>query len=102
MSETLVLSPAAHPGQHGHQVDLEVGLDFVNTLEFTRAGLREHVTTANEALHWLRDHGLMHEDAQAEQLRRVADDPDAAERLLTKVQKVRGAMRELADATVNR
>ena len=99
---TFVLSSVAHPSQHGHQVDLEVGLEFVNTLEFTRSGVREHLPTADVALHWLRGHELMHEESQIELLQRVALDEEGSERLLGKVQRVREAMRELVDASVTR
>ncbi|MEO7119411.1 MAG: ABATE domain-containing protein, partial [Candidatus Limnocylindrales bacterium] len=94
--------PLETPSQHGHQVELEVGLDFVNTLEHGRAGAEEHLPSAEAALYWLRDHDLMHVEAQVDQLQRVTEDPEAAEKLLTRVRKVREAMRELADASVGR
>ncbi len=94
--------PLAHSNPHGHQVDLEVGLDNVNTRALSRNGLTDRLATADAALHWFREHGLMHDESLREQLARVTADPETSERLLQRVHKVRAAMRELVDASVDR
>jgi predicted RNA-binding Zn ribbon-like protein len=92
----------AHDGPHGHQVDLEVGLDFVNTLEFSRGGPQEHLPASESALRWFHDHGVMHGETLAEWLERLSDDPETDEQVIGKVRRVRGAMRELVEASVER
>jgi predicted RNA-binding Zn ribbon-like protein len=87
-------------GSHGHQASLETGLDFCNTLEHDRGGAVEHLPTADVALAWLMDHDLMHRDALEHESRRFAEDPATGERALARIRRVRGAMRELVDATV--
>jgi predicted RNA-binding Zn ribbon-like protein len=92
---------AAHE-PHGHQVPLETGLGFINTLEHERGGEVEHLDSASEALHWFFAHQLMHAETLQLQLARLRADPAAAERTLARIRRVRAAMRELADAAVER
>jgi predicted RNA-binding Zn ribbon-like protein len=87
---------------HGHQVDLETGLDFVNTMEFSKGLPVEHLDSIQTALRWLFDHDLMHRDKLQAELARLGADEAAADRVLGRIRKVRMAMRELADATVER
>ncbi len=93
---------SGHGGPHGHQVDLEVGLDFVNTLEFSRSGEAEHLTSAEVALRWFRDHGLLHDEALREWLGRLRGDGEVTEQVMGKIGRVRAAMRELVEASVER
>ncbi len=78
---------------HQHEASLEASLDFVNTLEFSRASDVEHLPDARAAAGWLTGHGLVHA-ADAE---RALRDPAALERL----RSVRSAMRELVEAAVD-
>ena len=89
-------------GPHGHQASLAVGLAFVNTLEVDRGRAREHLPTAESALRWLRSHSLMHQDSMQERVKALRADPDTGEKVLARIRRVRAAMRELADATVER
>jgi predicted RNA-binding Zn ribbon-like protein len=88
--------------QHAHIASLEDGLDFINTIEFSRDGAEDELKTAANALTWLHDHNLLHRET-LEELREVVEaSPSRAERLLERVRRVRTAMRELVEATVER
>lgn len=92
-----------HPqGQHGHQATLEDGLDFVNTLERERGRSADHLASIGAALEWLREHDLLHVEAHDELVERFGNDEEAARRVLARVHRVRSAMRELVDASVER
>jgi predicted RNA-binding Zn ribbon-like protein len=73
---------------HTHEVDLEVALEFVNTLALERGEPVEHLETAVAGASWLQQHGLLHDGAAA----RVRDDA------LTRIRQTRAALRELVDA----
>jgi predicted RNA-binding Zn ribbon-like protein len=87
---------------HGHQVDLETGLAFINTLEFQKGEPVDHLDSAPTAVRWLFANELLHRYMLKTELDRVEQDPQTAERVVGKVRKVRDAMRELADAAVER
>jgi predicted RNA-binding Zn ribbon-like protein len=87
---------------HGHQVSLEVGLAFVNTLETERGRWVDRLSSIDVALHWLRDHELLHEDALRDRLASAHADRAAGDRDLARLARTRAAMRELTDATVER
>ncbi|HET7677960.1 MAG TPA: CGNR zinc finger domain-containing protein [Candidatus Limnocylindrales bacterium] len=90
------------PVLHSHLASLETGLDFINTLELSRSGPIEHIPTAGDALRWLYQHELLHGDMLRAELRRIEDSPEEAERTLRRIRRVRAAMREVVDATVER
>lgn len=86
-------------GRHGHQASLADGLDFVNTLQYDRGGqVTERLMDAPAAVRWLREHELLHEDMARALIAEVTADEQAAARLIQRVHKVRGSMRELLDA----
>lgn len=87
-------------GPHGHQVHLETGLDFINTLEFQKGLSLDELDSQETALRWFFEHDLMHRDMLELELGRGREDHSLAERTLTRIRKTRGAMRELAEATV--
>ncbi len=89
-------------GRHGHQASLGDGLDFVNTLEFEKGHAVDDFRDAATAVHWLRDHELLHEDMVAALLADVSTSDEAATRLLQRIQKARAALRELLDAAVEK
>jgi predicted RNA-binding Zn ribbon-like protein len=89
-------------GPHGHQASLSDGLAFLNTLEVERGRVREHLTGIEVALRWLRRRRLMHLDAMQAGIATFRADPEAGDRALARIRRVRAAMRELADATVER
>jgi predicted RNA-binding Zn ribbon-like protein len=75
---------------HSHAAHLETALDFVNTLEFVRGEPVDHLGTTRNAVAWLREHELVHEEI-------VAGVPGEA--VLRRVHRTRAALRELTDAT---
>ncbi len=85
---------------HGHQVTLETGLDFVNTLEHVRGQPVDHFDSPVTALHWLREHQLLHVEALEAELTLFGANPRAGQRGLDRIRRVRAAMRELAEASV--
>jgi len=89
-------------GPHGHQASLSDGLAFVNTLEIDRGRTVEHLPTVEVALRWFRRRKLMHKDAMEAGILSFRADPDSADRAIARIRRVRAAMRELADATVER
>jgi predicted RNA-binding Zn ribbon-like protein len=88
-------------GRHGHQASLADGLDFVNTLSFDKDVTHERLTDAPTAVSWLQSHALLHQE-MADAILAEASDPEGEERLLTRVRRVRAALRELLDAAVER
>jgi len=85
-------------GRHGHQASLGDALDFVNTLEFDKGLPDEHLTDVPTAVVWLQEHALLHREMVGPLLERYqGEDEDT---LLQRVRRIRGALRELLDATV--
>lgn len=87
---------------HGHQASLKDGLAFVNTLEFDRGRVIEHLPDVETSLDWFHDHSLLHAETLAAETGRLLTDDVAAERTLKRVHRVRAAIRELLVATVDR
>ncbi len=87
---------------HGHQASLEDGLDFINTLDWDRGRWAEKLDSPEKALRWLADHELMHDDALERELALVRERGEFGEQRLEKVRRVRAALRELIEATVER
>lgn len=87
---------------HGHQADLQDGLDFVNTLGTRRGEPIDRIPTPDVALRWLEEHGLLHDETLDRLLAGFESDPEAGARALGRIGRVRAAMRELIDATVER
>jgi len=98
--EPLGIERAKH--RHDHTAALQDGLDFVNTLENTRNGPREHLGDFTAAVHWLDEHDLLHREMVAEQLQRHHRDETSSQPLMRRIGRVRSALRELLDATVER
>ncbi len=80
------MTPTTHP--HGHEVELETALDFVNTLELEGGEPVDHLRDADAAIAWLAAHGLVHPEL-------CADDD---ERVVDRVREVRAALRAIIDA----
>ena len=91
---------AGHAAPHGHQASLKDGLAFVNTLEYDRGRVKEHLPTLDLALAWLFDHDLLHREMREDLTARLAGDPTAEERVLRRIGRVRAAIRELLVASV--
>ena len=92
---------AADEGRHGHQASLADGLDFVNTLSYDKDVTNERLTDAPTAVSWLQSHALLHQE-MADAILAEASDPEGEERLLTRVRRVRAALRELLDGAVEK
>ncbi|MEP7360599.1 MAG: CGNR zinc finger domain-containing protein [Chloroflexota bacterium] len=99
LEHTLV--DADDAGRHGHQAALSDGLDFVNTLSYNKGEATERLTDAPTAVSWLQHHALLHQE-MADAILADAADGEGEERLLTRVRRVRDALRELLDAAVER
>jgi predicted RNA-binding Zn ribbon-like protein len=95
-------SHSADGGRHGHLAAVEDGLDFVNTLEYTRGAPVDHLSSGQDALRWFEDHDLLHREMRAGVLERWAEAPVTETRTLARIRRVREALRELLDATVER
>lgn len=87
-------------GRHGHQASLEDGLDFVNTLEYERGKAVDDLVDAPTAVRWLQEHELLHRETAGGIIAAAQKDESGAERLMLRVRRVRAALRELLDATV--
>lgn len=86
--------------RHGHQASLDDALDFVNTLELQRDGLVDRLADAETALRWLQQHELLHRETLDALLAAYAGDDE--DRLLRRIRRLRAALREVLDATVER
>jgi predicted RNA-binding Zn ribbon-like protein len=86
---------------HGHQVTLETGLEFINTLEQKKGLPVDHLESAQTALQWFSANDLLHRDMLAAQSERLGEEPQSGERALARIRRVRAAMRELVDASVS-
>jgi predicted RNA-binding Zn ribbon-like protein len=85
-------------GRHGHQASLGDALDFINTLEYDKGEPYEHLTDVATTVQWLQRHELLHKEMVSDLIERYEhEDPQPA---LLRVRKVRAALRELLDATV--
>ena len=87
---------------HGHQASLEDGLDFINTLDWTRGEWVEKLDSPDKALRWLAEHELMHDDALERELGAVETRPEFGRRRLERIHRVRAALRDLVEAAVER
>ena len=103
METTLTLehhsAEAEDLGRHGHQAALLDGLDFVNTLSYDKGETHDGLRDALTAVRWLQRHALLHQE-MADTILADAADADGEERLLSRIRRVRGALRELLDAAV--
>lgn len=92
----------SHAVPHGHQAALQDGLDFINTLDQEKGLPVDRLTDLAAALRWLREHDLIHEEAMAAAIADGRTRPESALRTLRRVKRLRGAMRELVEASVDR
>ena len=83
---------------HTHSLDIDDALDFVDTLEYEQGEPVDHIEHPAAAIAWLQEHGLLHPGPDARLVDATAPGP-AAERTVAKIRTVRGALREILDAT---
>lgn len=88
--------------RHGHVASLDDALDFVNTLELGRDGTTEHLPDTATVIGWLAQHDLLHRETADQLLRQHAAGEPAERRLLGRMRRLRAALREVFDATVER
>ena len=86
-------------GRHGHQASLEDALDFVNTYHWDKGEGHDHLTDIPVAVQWLQEHALLHREMVPPLLDRYGEDGEDS-LVLQRVRRVREALRELLDATV--
>jgi predicted RNA-binding Zn ribbon-like protein len=80
-------------GGHYHDVQLDDTFDFINTLEndANDGTPNEHLPTAERAIEWFATRGLIH-----------AESLETTDKDLDRIRTVRAALREIADAVVER
>jgi predicted RNA-binding Zn ribbon-like protein len=89
------------PG-HAHGVDLEATFDFLNTADFDNGFPVEKIPSLDDALGWFLERGLIHREGADRVKAKVATDPEAVEKDLDRVHDVRDALREVAEAIVEK
>ena len=85
----------------GHLAKLQTGLDFVNTLDLWPV-THDHLDSPEAALDWLVDHDLMHREARAHLLAQYGSSPAIGAEMLTRLRRVRRAMRGVIEAATAR
>ena len=81
---------------HAHVADLETCLDLINTIELTDGVPEDRLQTAGDAIAWLSERSLGHEQA----LRDAAGRGRTDAAWLARVHETRTALREVWDAAV--
>lgn len=89
-----------HHVRHGHQASLEVALDFVNTRELGSDGYTDSLADLPAALRWLEANDLLHRETLDQLLWTYGADSESQAQALRRIKRLRGAMREVLDATV--
>ena len=92
--------PIDQPILHSHLAALEDGLDFINTLDHEHGQPVDKLDTPQAALGWFYDHELLHRDMLERELAKLESSPEAAAKTMRRIKRVRAAMRELIEATV--
>jgi predicted RNA-binding Zn ribbon-like protein len=87
--------------RHGHQASLGDALDFINTYHWDKGEGHDHLTDIPTAVDWLQEHELLHREMVEPLRERYAGDGEDGP-VLRRVRRVRSALRELLDATVER
>ena len=90
------------PTPHHHGARLDEALDFLNTRELESGSSLDHLASADDAFDWLAEHDLVHRELLERERARATDDADTGVRALSRVRRVRDALRELTDAVVER
>jgi len=98
----LSISPAPEPDTTAHDpdhvCDVDVAFEFLNTRELEDGRLVDRLATAENALDWISDHGLVHDASATAERLRLGADRVRADAVLKRVRETRDALRELADA----
>ncbi|HEY7522889.1 MAG TPA: CGNR zinc finger domain-containing protein [Candidatus Limnocylindrales bacterium] len=90
-----------HQGQgHDHAVGLGETFDFLNTLELEEGSPVDHLTSIADAVAWFEERGLLHDEFAATFRRTAVDGAPSSQ--LERIRRTRAALREVADAVVER
>ena len=87
---------------HAHGVDLDATFDFLNTLDIDAGVHVEGLADLEDALSWFVERRVIHGEGADRARARAATQPALATRDLDHVRGVRDAMREVAEAIVQR
>ncbi len=92
--------PSAVNVGHAHDVRLDDTFDFLNTDDRENGFPLERLPTLADVLAWFVDRGVIHAEG-ADRIRVAAGErPDVAARDLSRVHRLRAALREVADSIV--
>jgi predicted RNA-binding Zn ribbon-like protein len=98
----LTNQPIGPDASHAHGVDLEATFDFLNTNDTDNGFPVEKLPSLETALAWFVNHGVIHHEGADRVRAKVASQPVAAAKDLDRVHTVRDALREVAEAIVER
>jgi len=85
---------------HTHDVEIDDALDFIDTLELEHGEPIDHFVQPADMVSWLHERGLLHDASLDPDVARLTKPGPGANRALDRVRRVRAALRELVDATV--
>jgi predicted RNA-binding Zn ribbon-like protein len=101
VNDSVTASSPLMPVAVGHLAPLQTGLNFVNTLDLWPVP-HDHLDTPAAALDWLVDNDLLHREARAHLLAQFASSGAMGNEMLTRLRRVRQAIRGVLEASVNR
>lgn len=87
---------------HAHGVDLEATFDFLNTADIENGFAVERLPTLDAALDWFVERGVIHREGADRARAKVAAHSASVARDLDRVHNVRDALREVAEAIVEK
>jgi predicted RNA-binding Zn ribbon-like protein len=87
---------------HTHDVEIDDALDFIDTFELEHGEPFDHFVQPADMVSWLHERGLLHDASLDPDVARLTKPGPAANRALDRVRRVRSALRELVDATVEK
>jgi len=101
VNESVTGSAPLMPMVVGHLARLQTGLDFINTLDLWPVS-HDHLDSAASALDWLVEHDLMHREARVHLLAQYEASPATGLEMLSRLRRVRQAMRGVLEAAATR
>ena len=95
-------NPTGADAGHAHGVDLEATFDFLNTADTDNGFPVENLPSLDQALAWFVERGVIHREGADRARAKVASQPVVAQKDLDHVHTVRDALREVAEAIVDK
>ena len=83
---------------HAHEVSLESTFDFLNTDDTEDGFPADKLPTLDSALSWFVERGVIHNEGAERRRDQAAAEPAVAVSELTRIHRVRSALREVADS----